>query len=80
MKFGKMQSGSYYYLEDFVKKIGDIECELQDILADNVEVSRDFSIKCLLKRLDMMKAIYNSFLEVERSKDDVCNENATHTA
>lgn len=80
MKFGKMQSGSYYYLEDFVKKIGDIECDLQEILADKVELSRDFSTKCLLKRLDMIKAIYNSFLNIERSKDDVCNEDATYTA
>lgn len=68
-----MQSSSYYYLEDFIKKICEIECDLQEILADKVELSRDFSTKCLLKRLDMIKAFYNSFLKIEQGKSNVCN-------
>lgn len=64
-----MQSSSYYYLEDFIKKIGEIENDLQEILDDKVELSRDFSAKVLFKRLDMMKAFYEGFLKIEKDKE-----------
>lgn len=64
-----MESKSYYYLEDFVKKLGEIEGDLQEILDDKIEMSRDFNTKILLKRLDMIKAIYESFLKIEKVKE-----------
>lgn len=66
-----MESKSYYYLEDFIKKLGEIEGDLQEILDDKIEMSRDFNTKILLKRLDMIKAIYESFLKIEKVKEAV---------
>lgn len=66
-----MESKSYYYLEDFINKISEIEGDLQEILDDKIEMSRDFSTKILLKRLDMIKAIYESFLKIEKVKEAV---------
>lgn len=66
-----MESKSYYYLEDFIKKLGEIETDLQEILDDKIEMSRDFNTKILLKRLDMIKAIYESFLNIEKVKEAV---------
>lgn len=64
-----MESKSYYYLEDFINKISEIEGDLQEILDDKIEMSRDFNTKILLKRLDMIKAIYESFLKIEKVKE-----------
>lgn len=66
-----MESKSYYYLEDFINKISEIEGDLQEILDDKIEMSRDFNTKILLKRLDMIKAIYESFLKIEKVKEAV---------
>lgn len=67
MKFGNMESKSYYYVEDFINRLGEIENDLQEILDDEVELSRNFNTKILLKRVDMMREFYKSFLKIEKA-------------